>query len=140
MINTIYNFINSHLPIGYNFGDDGQIISNNIPDHMCAQQAIREDHEGDVGIFELGTRKESLFHAYTCDVTSIQIPVVTINGDIDIAKKYLNELFKNIKGIKNEDNISILECNFINLLPLGKNSKGLQMVELTIQLKYIINN
>lgn len=140
MINTIYEFISSNLPSGYNFGDDNQNIVDNVPDHMCAQQAIREDHEGDVGVFELGTTLQTLFHGFMCNVTQIQIPVVTINGDIDDAKKYLLQAFENISSIRNKDNISVVDCDLINLLPLGKNSKGLQMVELSIQLKYVINN
>lgn len=138
--NSLFEHIRNRLPTDYNYGDDGTVINNNIPNHKTFQQSIREDHEGDVGIFELNNTLQSKYSGYSFLISEIQIVVVTIDGDIEKAKQYLADAFKNINDITNRESskIKIIHSNLVSIVPLGKNSKGLQMVSLTSNIKYNI--
>lgn len=135
---TLYEHIRNRLPTGYGLGDDESVLdeSNNY-NHSVWEQTIREDHEGDVGIFEIYTAEQPKFSGYTCYVSEIQIAVVTKQGDIDSAKKYLKEALENIKRDDMSEHFYIKLCKLINIKPIGKNSNGLQMVVLNIKISYL---
>lgn len=125
--------------MGYEFGNEYQIIDENgIPNHRTNQQSLREDHEGDVGIFEIyKSRIDAYAGQYPFYEAEVQIAVVTKNGDIKEASDYLLDTFKNIKKNKESEHYRMELVKFINLKPLGKNSAGLQTVVLNIYLNYI---
>lgn len=139
--NSLYEHIKNRLPTGYEFGDDGQKLDDSlVPNHKTSQQSIREDFEGDVGIFENIISTENTYQGYNREVAEVQIAVVTKNGDIEEAKKYLFEAFNNIKNNPQSSHIWVRLARLVNVIPLGKNSKGLQMVSMTVYLKYLVNN
>lgn len=140
--NSLFEHIRNRLPTGYNYGDDGTIMENKVPNHKTFQQSIREDHPGDVGIFELNISRQPTYSGYSCLIAEVQIVVVVNNDGIEKAKQYLTEAFENIKDAKNKQstNVFIRYAKLVNIIPLGKNSNNLQMVEMTLNLKYLINS
>lgn len=136
--NSLFEHIKNRLPNGYGLGDDGTTYDYNIPDHMVFQQSLREDHEGDVGIFETLTSDFSIMGGALGYESKIQFGVVTKNGDIDSAVKYLKTALENIKEDKKSTGCYIKDCKLVNIMPVGKNSFGLQMVTMNISIKYVL--
>lgn len=135
----LFEHIRERLPDKYNLGDNNSIIVEGTPNHSVFQQSLREDHEGDVGIFETQTSDISMFAGVVGYETRLQFGVVTKDGDIDSAKAYLREALNNIKQNKKSDSCSVANCKLISIMPVGKNSVGLQMVTMNIIVKYILN-
>ena len=133
---SLYEHIKNRLPTGYGLGNDGKEIINGNSNHAVFQQSIREDHEGDVGIFETYTSEEKIAMGCIAWNSKVQIAVVTKNGDIDSAIKYFIMALDNIKKNKKSTSISVYDVELINIMPVGKNSKGNQMVTMNITIRY----
>ena len=134
----MFEFIKERLPVGYGLGDDGTEYEGTEPNHKTWKQTLREDHEGDVGIFEVYRSEETKYHGHSY-ITEMQIAVVTKNGDIDSATDYLYKLYRNIQKNDVSENIWVKSCKLINSKPLGKNSNGYQMVVMNLRLKFEVN-
>ena len=135
---TLFEHIRNRLPTGFGFGDDGAVKDNKgIYNHKTFQQSLREDHEGDVGIFEIYSTEQPKYSGYSCYVAEIQIAVVCKQGDIDEAKDYLKQTLHNLRTNEMSEHVWIKTCKLINLRPLGKNGANKQMVVLNIKIKYL---
>lgn len=137
---SLFEHIRNRLPTGYGLGDDGTVYKDNVPDHAVFQQSLREDCEGDVGIFENITSDFSIMGGALGYISKMQFAVVTKNGDIDSAVKYLKDALYNIKTNCKSTGCYIKECKLVNIVPVGKNSVGLQMVTMNISIKYVLFN
>ena len=133
---SLYEHIKNRLPTGYGLGDDGTEYKDNVPNHKTFQQTLREDHEGDVGIFTTFIGSYNILGGQLGYKSEVQIAVVTKNGDIDSAINYLLNALDNIKKDVKSTGIYVSDCKLVNLLPLGKNSVGLHMVSMNIAIKY----
>ena len=139
--NNLFEHIRHRLPDKYNLGDNNVTYKDNVPNHCVWNQSLREDHEGDVGVFQTRLAQAEMFHGVACLLANIQIAVVCLNGDIDSAEKYLREALENIKQDDTSTSIYVKRCDLIDIVPLGKNSIGNQMIEMDISLKYVsLNN
>ena len=138
--NSLFEHIRNRLPSGYGLGDDGKIVDENrVVNHSVFQQSLREDHEGDVGIFENYGQEQKTYGDCDYYKTEVQIAVVTKGGDINSACKYLKEALNNLRTDKQSSHIWIKLCSLVNISPIGKNSNGYQMVEMNMRLKYLVN-
>lgn len=137
---SLFEHLRNRLPTGYELGDDNTIYKDNVPNHSVFQQSLREDYEGDVGIFETFTSQFSIMGGAIGYESKIQFGVVTKNGDIDSAIKYLKDAFNNIKNNCKSTGCYVKSCKLINIMPVGKNSVGLQMVTMNISIKYVLLN
>lgn len=137
---SLFEHIRNRLPTGYGLGDDENIENDGVYNHKTFQQSLREDHEGDVGIFENNISEINILSGFLGYQGNIQVAVVTKNGDIDGAMKYLKEALENIKNNCKSTGIYVKSCKLINLLPLGKNSAGLHMCSMNILIKYVVLN
>lgn len=132
----MFEFIRERLPTGYGLGDDGTEYTGNEPNHRVWDQTLREDHEGDVGIFEIYRSPTSLYGRSKSYKSEVQIVVVTKQGDIDAAIEYLEETTTNIVRNRESNNIHVNDCRLINLRKFGKNSVGYQMVIMNLEIKF----
>lgn len=138
--NSLFEHIRNRLPSGYGLGDDEKVVDENrVVNHSVFQQSLREDHEGDVGIFETFNQEQKTYGDCDYFKTEVQIAVVTKSGDINSACKYLKEALNNLRTDKQSSHIWIKLCSLVNICPIGKNSNGYQMVEMNIRLKYLVN-
>lgn len=136
---NLFEHIKHRLPTGYEFGDDGTIIDDNlVPNHKTFQNSLRQDHEGDVGIFETYMTEQPKYNGYSCYIGEVQIAVVTKNGDIDSAKEYLIGALNNIRTNTMSSSVYVKSCKLTNIKPVGKNDSNFQMVVLNIYLKYLL--
>lgn len=135
---NLFEHIKNRLPSGFGLGDDGTTVTGGVPDHKTFQQSLREDHEGDVGIFELQCAEIKLLAGACGYKSQVQIAVVTKNGDIDSALKYLRGAFNNIKTNRQSSGVYVKDVDIVNLMPIGKNGSGLQMATLYIALSYAL--
>lgn len=133
---SLFEHILNRLPTGYGLGDDGKETVDGISNHSTFQQSLREDHEGDVGVFETLTSQVKIVAGTVGWNTKVQIAVVTKQGDIDNAYKYLIEAFENIKKDKKSTCISVYEIELVSIMPIGKNSNGYQMVSMNLSITY----
>lgn len=134
---SLFEHIKNRLPTGYGLGDDGTEYKDNVPNHKTFQQTLREEHEGDVGIFEYVTSEPLSSKKGTyAERCGIQIAVITKNGDIEQAKKYLEEAYNNINNNRKSSKYLVMVCNKSYLTPMGKTSNGLQWVQLAIAITY----
>lgn len=141
-VNSLYEHLKNRLAIGYGYGDDEQTIIDKVPDHRVSSMSLREDHPGDVGIFEYLTNKEKQYDnidSHTLWSSRIQISAVVKEGNIEICKRYLKESFDNIISDKESDYIYISGGDLLNITPSGKNKDGFQVVIINIMLYYYIN-
>lgn len=139
--NNLFEHIRHRLPDKYNLGDNNTVYDDeNVPNHCVWNQSLREDHEGDVGVFQTRLAQAEMFHGVACLLANIQIAVVCLNGDIDSAEKYLREALENIKQDDTSTSIYVKKCELIDIVPLGKNSIGNQMIEMDISIKYVVLN
>lgn len=136
--NNLFEHIRHRLPDKYNLGDNNVTYKDNVPNHCVWNQSLREDHEGDVGVFQTRLAQAEIFHGVACLLANIQIAVVCLNGDIDSAEKYLREALENIKQDDTSTSIYVKKCELIDIVPLGKNSIGNQMIEMDISIKYVV--
>lgn len=133
---SLFEHILNRLPTGYGLGDDEKEIVDGISNHATFQQSLREDHEGDVGIFDTNMTDNPMLMGNAGYTSNVQIAVVTKNGDIDSATKYLLKAFENIKSDICSTGIKVKNIKMTHLCALGKNSNGFQMVELSFSIKY----
>lgn len=137
--NNLFEHIRHRLPDKYNLGDNStEYDDEHVPNHCVWNQSLREDHEGDVGVFQTRLAQAEMFHGVACLLANIQIAVVCLNGDIDSAEKYLREALENIKQDDTSTSIYVKKCELIDIVPLGKNSVGNQMIEMDISIKYVV--
>lgn len=140
---NLYEHLKNRLYIGYGYGDDGQVIVDKVPDHAVFNQSLREDHQGDVGVFEYLIDKQPSYDkiaSHTLWKSNVQISVVCKDGDIDTAKMFLIKSFKNFVEDDLSSDIYIDGIRLINILPSGKNKDGNQMIIMNIQVLYYIRD
>ena len=132
----LYDFIIERLPDTQGYGvydEDG--VSN----HSVFKESIREDHEGDVGVFISANSDITKFSGRYCFEGEIQVVVNCINGDIDGALDYLFKTLDNIQTNYRNDYIWVKNSRLVNCLPVGKNKCGIQWCTLNVYLKYLVN-
>lgn len=135
---NLFEHIKNRLPDKYNIGDNNVVYDeDNTPNHKVWEQSLREDHEGDVGVFQTRLSQAEIFHGVACLLAHVQIAIVCVNGDISTAEKYLREALDNLKQDDRSTSIYVKRCDLINIVPLGKNSIGNQMIEMDVSLKYV---
>lgn len=136
---TLYGFIKSQIPYVEGYGDCGKVISEDGQiNHSVWYQNIREDKEGDIGIFIITTQENTELMYGKVYNSEVQIVVNSVNGDLAGVLDMLLQTFENIKTNKKNDYISVSKCGLINLRPVGKNSNGLQWSVLNILCKYTV--
>ena len=138
--NNLFEHIRHRLPDKYNLGDNNVTYKDNVPNHCVWNQSLREDHQGDVGVFMTRMAQAEIFHGVASQLANVQIAVVCVNGDINTAEKYLREAYNNLKVNDRSTSIYVKRCDLIDIVPLGKNSIGNQMIEMDISLKYVTIN
>lgn len=135
---NLFEHIKNRLPDKYNIGDNNVVYDeDNTPNHKVWEQSLREDHEGDVGVFQTRLSQAEIFHGVASLLAHVQIAVVCVNGDINTAEKYLREALDSLKKDDRSTSIYVKRCDLINIVPLGKNSIGNQMIEMDVSLKYV---
>lgn len=140
---SLYEHIRNRLAVGFNYGDDGQVLVDKVPNHKTFWQSLREDHEGDVGIFEYlidQTPNIDKISSHTLWKSNVQISVVCLDGDINTARKYLLKSFQNIVDDPESSNVYVQNAHIINITPAGKNKDNNQMIIMNIQVLYYIND
>jgi hypothetical protein len=134
---TIYDFMIESLPNTDGFGNTNKTVDEaGIPNHSAFQQTIREDHEGDVGVFIINSKDNTEMKFIKLTESEIQIVVNCIHGDIEQTIEYLENLFNRLKESKGNNYIDVFSCRKINLRPVGKNSKGIHWCVLNMLIKY----
>lgn len=137
--NNLFEHIRNRLANTPYIGDNNkEYDEEGNPNHSVWQQAINEDREGDVGVFQTSTEDIQYFHGVACRNTPVQIAVVCVGGDLDSAEQYLRESFNNIKTNTQSSGVYVQRATFGNIMPLGKNSVGNQMLELNMFIKYVL--
>jgi hypothetical protein len=135
---SLFEHIRNRLPPGFGLGDDETVEIDKVPDHKVWQQSLREDHEADVGVFEINTTDLPLYLNSNGYLGEVQIAVVSKNGDIENAKNYLKKAFENINENPQSTSIYVIECKLINLTPVGKSSVGFHIVTMDLSIKYAV--
>ena len=75
--NNLYEHIINRLPDKYGLGNNGtEYDSDNTPNHKAWEQSLREDHEGDVGVFITRLSQSEIFHGVAAQLANIQIAVL----------------------------------------------------------------
>jgi len=135
---SLYEHIRNRLATGYGYGNDQQVVTDDVPDHRTSSESIREDYEGDVGIFEYyttyDTSQQDINHSLWA--SNIQISVVVKNGLIEKAIEYLLASYKNINTDMESSNVIVKNTHMLNCAPVGKNGAGKQMVVMNIKVFY----
>lgn len=135
----LYDFIISRLPDIEGYGNYNKSIDDNgVSDHSAFKQYIREDHQGDVGIFVINNNRQRKYHGYADHETEVQIVVNCINGDIEGGLDYLSKLLLNIQNNNKSDTVWIKSTRILNKAPVGMNSEGIHWCVLNINLRYIV--
>ena len=133
---TLYGFIKEQIPAVDGYGITDQEIVDYVPNHDIFYQSIRDDHEGDIGIFIItGGENTQLQYGEIYD-SEVQIVVNSVDGDLAGVLDMLKQTLKNIRKNKKNDYIYVMDCRLINLAPVGKNSNGLQWSVMNILCKY----
>ena len=136
-MNELYEYIKSQIPQIDGYGECGKNIDENmISNHDVFFQSLREDHEGDIGIFLItgGENTELIFgKVYESE---IQIVVNSVNGDIACTLNILEKTLDNIRNNKKGNRIYVSKAGLINLRPVGKNNNGIQWSVMNILCKY----
>ena len=137
--NNLFEHIKNRLPISFqDIGENNVILDDDgNSNHQVWEQSLREDHEGDVGVFQTRLSQAELFHGVAYDLANVQIAVVCPNGDIDNAERFLRQSLSNLKSDDRSTSIYVKRCDLIDIVPLGKNSIGNQMIEMDVSLKYV---
>lgn len=134
---SIYDFITEQLPNVEGFGNVDKILDEaGIYNHSAFQQTIREDHEGDVGVFIVDNKDYTEMKFIKLTESEIQVVVNCVQGDIEQTLDYLQSLFDKLSNTKGNDKIEIFNCKKINLRPVGKNNRGIHWCVLNMLLKY----
>ena len=136
-MNELYEYIKSQIPQIDGYGECGKKIDENmISNHDVFFQSLREDHEGDIGIFLItgGENTELMFgKVYESE---IQIVVNSVDGDIACVLNMLEKTLDNIRNNKKGNSIYVSKAGLINLRPVGKNNNGIQWSVMNILCKY----
>jgi hypothetical protein len=136
----LYEFILSRLPSVDGYGNCGKVIDENgVSNHSAFKESIREDHEGDVGVFISSLSDITSLSGRQFYEAEVQVVVNVINGDIDGALDYLFETLDNIKNNYRDNHTWIKNCRLINCLPVGKNKNGIHWCSLNVYLKFVVN-
>lgn len=133
---TLYGFIKEQIPAVNGYGVTGQTTVDGVTDHDIFYQSIREDHEGDIGIFMITGQENTQLQYGEIYNSEVQIVVNSVNGDIAGVLNMLKNTLKNIRQNKRNNYIYMMDCGLINLAPVGKNSNGLQWSVMNILCKY----
>lgn len=133
---TLYGFIKEQIPAVNGYGVTGQTTVDGVTDHDIFYQSIREDHEGDIGIFMITGQENTQLQYGEIYNSEVQIVVNSVNGDIAGVLDMLKNTLKNIRQNKRNNYIYMMDCGLINLAPVGKNSNGLQWSVMNILCKY----
>ena len=133
---TLYGFIKEQIPAVSGYGVTGQTTVDGVIDHDIFYQSIREDHEGDIGIFMITGQENTQLQYGEIYNSEVQIVVNSVNGDIAGVLEMLKNTLKNIRQNKRNNYIYVMDCGLINLAPVGKNSNGLQWSVCNILCKY----
>lgn len=133
---TLYGFIKEQIPAVNGYGVTGQTTVDGVTDHDIFYQSIREDHEGDIGIFMITGQENTQLQYGEIYNSEVQIVVNSVNGDIAGVLEMLKNTLKNIRQNKRNNYICVMNCGLINLAPVGKNSNGLQWSVMNILCKY----
>ena len=134
---TIYDFIEEQLPNTEGYGNiEKELDDNHNYNHSVFHQSIREDNEGDVGIFIVDSKDNYEMKMIPMIESEIQVVVNAVSGDIEGTLEYLDSLFITLKNSKGNDKIEIFRCNKINLRPVGKNSADIHWCVLNMLVKY----
>lgn len=138
-VSSLFEHIKNRLDTTYEYGDVGQVIKDKKPNHAVWEQSIREDCQGDVGIFEITKTELSNARGMYLYEGEIQIVVVCKSNDLDNAKTYLKNTLKNLRTNYKSNMFIFKNVKLLNLRPMGKNKVGNQMVVLNIQIMYVEN-
>lgn len=133
---TLYGFIKEQIPEVNGYGVTGQTTVDGVTDHDIFYQSIREDHEGDIGIFLITGQENTQLQYGEIYNSEVQIVVNSVNGDIAGVLDMLKNTLKSIRQNKRNNYIYMMDCGLINLAPVGKNSNGLQWSVMNILCKY----
>ena len=137
----LYDFIISRLPDIDGYGACGRVYDEDgVSNHSVFKESIREDHEGDIGIFLTSNSDITNMHGRYCFEAEAQIVVNTVGGDVDGALDYLFLTMENIKTKYRDDHIWIKNLRLVNCLPVGKNSSGIHWCTLNFYIKYLVND
>jgi len=139
---SLYEHLKHRLATGYNYGDDN---TSDDPDcqHRCSSQSVREDVEGDVGIFEYNVvrvRNYDGISSHTLWDAGVQIIVICNNGDIEGAKHFLLASFNNFVNDSESSNVYIENVRLNGITPAGKNKDNKQMVYMNTDVFFYINS
>lgn len=133
---TLYGFIKNNIPDVSGYGKTDQHIVDGVPDHDIFYQSIRDDHEGDIGIFIITGQENTQLQYGEIYNSEVQIVVNSVDGDIAGVLNMLKNTLKNIRQSKKNNYIYMMDCGLINIAPVGKNSNGLQWSVMNILCKY----
>lgn len=135
----LYDFIKSRLPKGYtiDLGNVGQKYDENgVPNHQVFNQFIRSDHEGDIGIFEVYNTLQKKYNNISSYISEVHIEVIVPNGHLETVKKYLKQLYINIRTNKVSDDLIVEKVQYISMEPMSQNESGKQWVVLNLLINY----
>lgn len=137
----IVDLIIEQLPAISGYGNCGSVLINGVKNHGAFVQSIREQCEGDVGIFLINRSKANTFHGYLCERADVQVVVNCVHGDVGEAIQYLDALLANLQAeLCRNEHVWIQNCRLINCGPVGKNSAGIQWCVLETDIEYLVNN
>ena len=138
---TLYGFIKERIPAVDGYGITNQETIDNVVNHDIFYKSIRDDHEGDIGIFIITGQENTQIQYGEIYNSEVQIVVNSVNGDLAGVIKMLKDTLKNIRNNNKNNYIYMMDCGLINLAPVGKNSNGLQWSVMNILCKYsYLNN
>lgn len=133
---TLYGFIKSCIPEVEGYGVTNQETVDNVLNHNIWYQSIREECEGDIGIFLITGAEDTQLQYGEIYQGEVQIVVNSVNGDIAGVLNMLKNTLKNIRDIRKNQYVYVMDAKLINLAPVGKNSNGLQWSVMNILCKY----
>lgn len=136
---SLYDFIIERLPDVDGYGNTNKIIDDDgVSNHSAFKQFVREDHEGDVGVYIISDTVDTKYHTDSFKKADIQVVVNTVNGDIDGALAYLTNTLINIKNNEKSNDIWVKSLKLLNVHPVGMNSAGIHWCVMNLHLKYIV--
>ena len=137
--NSIYEHLKNRLPEVSGYGNYNSVKDKNgYWNHQVSQQSLRDDHEGDVGIFELNVAPSNTYLGNFSWDGMYEIVVVCISGNIQGARSYLMRFFNNIVNDIESSKIYVNDATILNVVNLGKNGSGKQTVALNINISYTV--
>ena len=136
----LYDHIIERLPCIEGYGETGKTYNDDgRSNHSVFKQSIRENAEGDVGVFVTTSSEITKMSGHSMYRSEVQIVVNCVNGDIDGALSFLNQTLENIRKNPKGDKVWIKSTKLVNMSPVGKNSSGIHWCVLNLLLTYIVN-